>query len=788
MKNTIFINEEKVLYNLSNRSEYLKQACDVLNSAERKIVSVSGFQGTGKTEFVNALISAAEENILCFYYECSPVTHLDNIILSLFNFLKKMSINNPEYKRSFKISNSQSIDDRLINGIKNLNRPLIIAIDGFENIVDFVSEEEQKEVVRFIDFLSSFSEIKVLISGRKVGFNLFKGLENTFQITLGGLKEQEAFKILKNNGTEETESVFRQIFQASRGYPESLLLFSNAVKILNTSSFELMKQYYEQDKKGFEEFIYGKLLYSIPEEYSKIINFYTAIRHSIRIETPEKLNFTSDVTKKAEYLCSRMILTKNKGNFCIKSLLKNIIYSKISQEEKKQVHRYLYEIYSEQISKKLEERVFDVSRKLLYSEQYHHYTCLLNLGDRSADLKELTFSHLKPDFKYLYTNIADSLFIGSKAPSEHYSEPKQYVPEHVSASHVGNTTLFDKIELTEEEKALLKEEKEDDDIAVSEEVKPNSELQQKAENLKSEGLSLYEKRIFDKAIDKLEEALVLYEILKDPKNTVSLFISIANAHNESFKHDTALMYYRRVLGFENVGAEYRAAALCGIADILGYRNDFSDALKYYQKAFDEIEKTNDTKQKVNICFKMALAYDDIEDYDNALKFYLKNTDISKNIEINPYIAASFTNMAAIFEEKGLLDKAENYYQEALKFDKHTNNNDGQYETLSKIGNLHFEMNNYQNANNYFHEALAVARKSEDAYKISMSLLDIGDIYLQEKNCEKAVKAFIMAGKTIENTISTDSKEKIDRRFKKVINEIGEYHFRQIIEKLKKKHE
>ena len=44
----------------------------------------------------------------------------------------------------------------------------------------------------------------------------------------------------------------------------------------------------------------------------------------------------------------------------------------------------------------------------------------------------------------------------------------------------------------------------------------------------------------------------------------------------------------------------------------------------------------------------------------------------------------------------------------------------------------------------------------------------------------------MARKSIGKTISTDSKEKIDRRFKQVMNEIGEPGFNAIIENLKRK--
>jgi len=819
---SVFKNEvpQGVLYNLINRSEYLKETCLALNSDEQKLISLRGFQGTGKTEFINTLTLALEENVLNFYYECSSITHLDDIILSLFNYLKKIVIKNPEYKRAFKISNSQSIDERLMNYVKSINIPLLIIIDGFENLLNDNIAEEQKELMHFLDFLSSLSEIKIIISGHRVNFESLS--IEPFEIRLGGLDETEANKLLKNNGITENESGFQQIFQVTRGYPENILWFSNAVNALETTSFDLMKEYYAKEQKSFEEFIYKKIFKTIPDEFLKTLYFLTAIRHSISLDILEKLNFDSGISEKIDFLVLKMLLTQNRNGFYIKNLLKNTIYSNFSTDEKKQIHRYLYEIYSEQISKKLEERIFPVSRKLLYSEQYYHYMCLINCGDKSLpDLKTTTLSNLKPDFKYLYTNITDSLFTGKQdnpSPTVETESKTDVIPKGKQAPENNLETTIQvptdyKIELSEDEKALLEEENNLNEPAVTspeklteqplhfaqdnreflEEKKPQDDkksgLEQKIENLNSNAKTFYENGKFDEAAKKYEEALVLYEILKDKTNVNRTLILIANTYSDGYRHDVALMYYNRILNLEKdvTETEPRIEALCGIADIYDYREDFGNALKFYEKALEEAEISNNTKQKANICFKKALAYDDFGDFDRALEFYLKNTEISGNIEINPNIAAAYANIAAIYEEREDLHKAKKYYTESLNFDKLMNNTEGQYESLSNLGNIEFEMFNYQEANEYFHKALIIAKETGDAYKIAMSYLDIGDIYFQEKHYEKALKAFIIAGKTIDKTISTDSREKIDRRLKKVINEIGEHNFKQIIEKLKKKH-
>jgi tetratricopeptide (TPR) repeat protein len=833
MKNTIFIKEnfitklassintaeeaqnlftekmpEGILYNLVNRTDYLEETCQALNS-NNKIVFISGFQGTGKTDFLNTIIAAREEYVLNFYYECSAITQLDNIILSLFNYLKKISIKNADYKRNFRISNSQSIDERLINSIKNLERPLLITIDGFENLLYDTESEEYKDLIHFLEFASCIPEIKIIIAGRRVDISSFKKRENFFEVRLGGLEEQKANQVLRANGLQETESGFSQIYQVTRGYPENLLWFCNAVNTLKVRPFELMQEYFAQESKSFEEFIYQKIYYSISENYHKIACFFSAIRHSVNIETLKKLDFEKDIEEKIEFLCGKMILSQSRTNFYIKSLLKQTIYLKISQEDKMKIHRYLYEIYSEQISKKLEERAFEVSRKLLYTEQYYHYMCLINMGEKALpDIKSSTLSNLKPDFKYLYTNVADNLFTGSEESSVQVVEEATPIHEQKSSEKVLYRNFYNisdfKIELTEEEKALLGEEDKFPDLEIKKEAdspkvisfqerkeeKNNnlSELEIKAENLLTEANSLYETRMFDSAIDKYKECLILFERLSDIKKAHQVLISLATACSECYKHDAALLYYFRIINSESeeITKSQKISALSGVADIYNYRNDFDTSLKFYERALQEADKATDIKQKSRVCFRKALVYDDLGDYDSALEFYIKNTGISENPEINPDISAAYANIAAIYEERGDLNKAREYYSRALKFDTVMNNKEGQYEILSHIGNIHFEQIDYPRANQCFHKALEIAKQINDSYKIAMSFLDIGDIHLQEKHYEQSLKAFIIAKKTIEKTISTDSKEKIDRRLKKVISEIGEQNFKQIVDKLKKK--
>ena len=290
----------------------------------------------------------------------------------------------------------------------------------------------------------------------------------------------------------------------------------------------------------------------------------------------------------------------------------------------------------------------------------------------------------------------------------------------------------------------------------------------------------------DEALEYLNKSIEIFRNLNDKNNENLASLTIADVYNDSYKHDIALGYYHNLVDGSHVQENILIDALSGIGNIHDYRKEFQDALNYYCAALSRAVDSNDERSVAKLCFSIALIYDDLNDYDTAMQYYFKNIAINKDYKINPYLASSYANVAAIYEESRDISAAVDYYKKSLNEDKLTNNFEGQYKTLSNLGNIFFENGDLKNAIFYFHEELNAAKLAKDPYWIASGYLDLGDFYFAEKNYEKALKAFIMARKNIGNTISTDSKEKIDRRFRQIADEIGDSRFNLILKNLRRK--
>jgi len=827
---------ENFVYCFTNRKSYLTDIFDSLNSKNQNLILINGFQGTGKTTLVKVVEASLEENVLCFYHEFSQISNLDDIILSLYRYLKKYNAKDPEYARTNKLIGNQSIDERLINYLKTLKRPLVIILDGFENIFKIKSDSVDNELHNFINFLLSIEHIKLIISGRKIPLAFKTDKDTTLTLRLGGLDENDALQILEDSNIDCSQSTLSQLVEISRGYPESMMLFISAVKVAKLDAFDILKEYARSDD-CFEEYIVKKIYDNIPDYAKKLSWHFAVIRHYIDLETLKKLNLADDTEKSIVCLSSSHVLTSNSGVYYIKKALKEYIYKKIPYTEKISIHKYWHELYAEQLARKLDERYFSISRKLLHSEQYYHYICLTKLDknfniNSSNKIKYMSDTHLAP----LYT-AKDNESDAEKNPSYKNGNPSDNAEVIKSESSYNDiyTESDLTIELTDEEKSLLdgSVEMPDNTPEITDDI--SEQVQQKPENVddlrdyylnnaqiqisddKADYILTNLKKAYEisnnlqdsfslanistsianvlKETDKLDEAVEYYNKayrlfsgLNDNINAAQTILNLANIYNECYKHDIALQYYHRIIDNGNLKFPEKTyiEALIGIGEIHDYREELNLALRFYKEAYDKAISIDDEVIKSTVCFKLALAYDDMKDTGNALHFYIKSIEISSDYGKNPNLSSAYANIAAIYEEMNDKNQAKEYYLKSLKIDKTLNNWEDQYKTLSRLGNIYFENGNIKEAFYSFQRELAIAKSLNDPYLKAMSFLDLGDLYFYLKNYPKAVKAFILARKTIGNTISTDSKEKIERRFRQVISEINEEKFNEIIKSIQKK--
>lgn len=844
--------DKNILLNFSNRNEYIAEIAETLNSASNNLIFVSGYQGTGKTALIKSVTSLLDNSCINFYYECSQITNLDDIILSLYRHLSKILAKDDEFRKNFK--GTQSIDEKIINSLKSIKRPLVVNIDGVENLLGQDFSLNDDDLKQFLNFIVSVPNIKLIISGRKVpvsDINFDK--EKMLHIRLSGIEETDAFKIFKDNGIQASEHTLYQSFQMTRGYAESINLLVKSINLLGISIFDMIKDYSGKNEI-FEDFIYKKIYNNIPQNKRKILWMLSTLRHPIKIETIKELGFSHNAEDLLEEFVKNMLIARNGMFYYIKQEPKKIIYAGIPVNDKIKLHGYLQEQYSIQIAKKIEERLFKISRKLLHSEQYYHYLCANKHKKGSGSLEQKIkygTMHYDPftkqnSYRNADIDIEEVQKYDNKKTLAHDSQDfALYTPSIDFAKFADFEIEGDTpVALSDEEKKLLEENEEtetqsqqepqdkgieelfniieptyppfeiDEDESEEEKPTPLVEAEKfKKENKLDLALSSYKKALntidishdikgyadicseigtilhiqknYSQALEYLNDALNTYHQVKDQTKISITNLRIGDIQNNTYHHDEAIRHYLEVIG-ANSSAKNKIEAYSGLGDIYEYRGELKTALKSYNEALLIAETEQNKDILCTLYFKIALIYDDIQDTAKALKFYNKNIEINNDYNSNQYLSAAYSNIAAIYEEQNNNEQAIKNYSQSLNFDKKLNNSEDEFKTLTKIGNIYLTAKDNSKALDFYKQAFVAAKETKDAYCIAMSHMNIGDFYLELKNYEKALKAFIYARRSIGKTISTDSKEKIDRRFRLIISKIGHDKFDEIVSSLKKR--
>ena len=133
---------------------------------------------------------------------------------------------------------------------------------------------------------------------------------------------------------------------------------------------------------------------------------------------------------------------------------------------------------------------------------------------------------------------------------------------------------------------------------------------------------------------------------------------------------------------ENLNSRYYLSACYSeFGNYYVNRDDFENALEYYNKTYNIASDLMDIQRQSEILESIGNLYSKQGDLNKALEKYEESFQINNDHELIPGKAINFEDMGDIFEKKGDLSTAIKYYNQALELNK-------------MIGNYNKIMNNY----------------------------------------------------------------------------------------------
>lgn len=817
-----FVADRENSFILKHNIEAISQILKFLNSSEN-IFILNGFMGSGKTYVADCVLDFINENVLIFRNSYQEAINLDDVLLSMF---KDFSIYHNEKKVVLPKIESNIFSEKINAYVKYCNAPMLFVFDSFE--INMRSKDTQNDILDFINYLSHFSKVKIIICSRTFKQNDLKSIDSSVSCSLNSLTKDEMYLYLEVNNIKGNKYESEELYKVTRGHYLLLELSVLIMQILDIS-LTIFSSEYKKSAKNFLEFLISKLLYISSDKFIKLLLLLAIIRHGVTSDFLIGQNISS--IEDIDFLLQKHIITEKFGKYYLKDYVKAEFIKSVNIRTKIKVHKYLIDVYEAELPLKPFDRELFLSRITMRQEIAFH-------TKRIESLEEELEKSGKP--KLAETQGFTFLSYVRSNTNQNKSEDKSASSKRYIKNIKPRTDKNRRFELSKEDSLLLNTskpidtvEKKLEDIAnvalnqdENKQVKkdinevPDSmddyldiaQTYEDAYNFSSaimyykkaltytndEMFNIKEPIIYTKLaicykrIQDIDESIRLYEkvyqlhMKNSPDKANQILLSIAQIYSEVYKFDKAKEIYKRILYSPiGVSSDMVVRVYLDLSELEDNNSDIESAVKYSQKALSMAEKMNDISLLCECYFKYALLLDDTNNTDLALKYYLRCVQTSADVDVNSYLASAYSNLAEISIDRKNLAAAKMYYDLSINADKKQNNFEGLYYSYSKLAEI-YKRENKEKMYDYLVSALAVAKKLDDiTYAVSV-YIEIGDYYFDVVDYKQALKSYILAQSLVPQHGADDLYSKINAKINKIKMIIGESEFLILSDIIKKK--
>lgn len=817
LKNSLLLNSLKSSLSAAVQPEKLDEMLAFYNNKDKQICFVEGDAGSFKTELFKESRRFLTDNTLVFGFRCFEGTTLDDIFLSFFEDLKRYA---QEKKVSFTKIETNSLSQRIIKYLSSINLPCVILIDSLEEVFNKQNQSEKDEIIRFIKHLHSMNKFKIVLISSYFTEEFDDLSDASVCIKTEPYTKEQILSVIPDLSPDDLDKLYA-LTGGNRNY---IYITANIAVTLNTSAGALLEEF-ETKRVSFVDFILQKLITFVTEKVKKSLYYLALVNEPISGSYLIKQGFFTQ--EQLNYVVEKGLVSNEYNSVYVKNYLKKYLIRIIAHLDKIKIHTFWRDFYSSQLPLKPKDRVILISRNTMRSQIEYHSGFIIQQRQESDNTDMSLMSYLNSNltaWNIKNTNIKDDIEEKKERPTP---------PKSISDKE----KRFEKYELTKDEISLLSvpvdlrkqeehaakqqlyrtfEQKED---ALKQEKKQKSlpQLYNSAKELEDshdfetafvlyyqawqlvddtdfkdyEPLLLERLAVCAKRMNKTMEAIDFYNRLTelyasleqiDKMNEVRL--NIAQIYKETFKLNHARVIYENFINKKSTASNSILAR--SYIEIAGIEEDSANtekAVEYYKKAFAIADEISNTQEKLDApilaqaYFKYALILDDFSQTQAALDFYQRSIRTAK--EGNIYLSAAYTNVGQIIREQGNPKKAADYYKMALKTDIANSNYEGVYYICLKLARLSEEIAP-ESVADWLLKSLSAAKRTKENIYITNAYLETGDYYFDKGDNQKALKAFLLAKKSLEKyEHSQESEQSIELR----LNDLKSILPRNIIDKV-----
>ncbi|CAF0837435.1 unnamed protein product [Rotaria sordida] len=265
------------------------------------------------------------------------------------------------------------------------------------------------------------------------------------------------------------------------------------------------------------------------------------------------------------------------------------------------------------------------------------------------------------------------------------------------------------------------------------------------------------------------------ELIKEDTEKLSVSIIFGRLLLNLDQYDKALKYFQQLLNDSN--DEDQAWIEFNIGRAFDFKGEWSDARKYYDRAYERMMNNKPTRLKdsTHALNNIGAILSDRRKYSRALNYYQRALEIQEKLYPSGHLvsATSLNNIGVILYRQEKYDEALDYYKRALKIQEKLYPSGHVYiaHSLNNMGVVLYQQGKYDEALDYYKRALKIREKfySSGHIDIGSSLNNIGICYEKQKKQKMALDYYQHALTIYEKFLSIDHpfRQKIENNIRRL---------------------
>ncbi|WP_242046816.1 CHAT domain-containing protein [Calothrix parietina] len=269
----------------------------------------------------------------------------------------------------------------------------------------------------------------------------------------------------------------------------------------------------------------------------------------------------------------------------------------------------------------------------------------------------------------------------------------------------------------------------------------NDARKAEADRLLQQGIEQFQISQFDAALQSFQEALDIYQAIKDRQGEGKSLGNLGNAYNMMGDYPKAIEYYERSLKIfqETKDREEKSIALGNLGLAYNMMGDYPKAIEYHQQSLKIAREIKSRQVESNALGNLGLAYYGLGDYPKAIEYHQQSLKIAREIKSRQVEGNALNNFGNAYDSMGDYPKAIEYYQQSLKIAREIKSREGEGNALNNLGLTYSRLGDYPKAIDYHQQSLKIAQEIKDRKGEGQSLGALGNIYLSMGDYPKAIE-------------------------------------------------